>query len=133
MRGGILGLTFVAMTGYFVTAAATLFFALTSHIVFGVIFAALAAYGLNIMSTSTQALLQLAVDDHYRGRIMSLYLLLYRGTPAIGAMATGFIAEYVGLQASFAIAGGLCTLLFLALVPSYRTIVEAIEKRAPKS
>jgi MFS family permease len=129
MRGGISGLTFVALAGYIVTALATLFFAATGNLVFGVIFAGLAGYGLNVMSTCVQALMQLAVDDHFRGRIMSLYLLIFRGTPAIGALVLGVVAEFIGLQLAFAISAGICTALFLAILPGYRAIVTAIETR----
>lgn len=129
MRGGVKGLTFVAMTGYAVTSCATLAFALTGNLVAGVAFAALAAYGLNIMSTSIQALMQLAVDDAYRGRIMSLYLLIYRGTPALGALLIGALAERLGLQMGLGLCAGLCVLLYVTVVPAYRRIVEAIERR----
>lgn len=132
MRGGISGLTFVALAGYLVTALTTLFFAWTGDLLWGVVFAAFAGYGLNVMSTCVQALMQLAVDNHYRGRIMSLYLLIFRGTPAIGAVAIGLAAESLGLQWAFVIAAAACAVLFMAIAPSYRTIVNAIEVRASR-
>jgi MFS family permease len=129
MRGGINGLTFVALAGYLITAATTLFFALTANLLWGILFAALAGYGLNVMSTCVQALMQLAVDDHYRGRIMSLYLLIFRGTPALGAVALGIAAETFGLQPAFAVSAAICCALFLAVLPSYRTIISVIENK----
>ena len=129
MRGGISGLTLVAMAGYLLTALGTFFFTATDNLVIGIIFSLVGGYGLAIMSTSVQALMQLAVDDQNRGRTMSLYLLIYRGMPAIGAVVLGVAAETIGLRLAFGIAAVLCLGTFLATLPSYRVIVEAIESK----
>jgi MFS family permease len=47
---------------------------------------------------------------------MSFYTVIYRGTPALGALFFGFIAEFVGLRWSYALAAAIgiatATLLF---------------------
>jgi len=43
-------------------------------------------------------LMQNAVDGAYRGRVMSLYGMIYRGGPALGALAIGALAEHVGIS-----------------------------------
>ena len=40
-----------------------------------------------------QTLLQSAVDDAMRGRILSFYTLIARGCPSIGALAAGGISR----------------------------------------
>ena len=55
-----------------------------------------------------QTLLQSAVDDAMRGRILSFYTLIARGCPSIGALAAGGLAELVGLQFSVISGAVLC-------------------------
>jgi MFS family permease len=57
-----------------------------------------------------------------RGRVMSLYMVLFRGTPALGALFFGMLAEFVGLRMSFALAALLCLAIALALLPRRHAI-----------
>ncbi len=59
-------------------------------------------------STTTNTTLQLASGDAYRGRILSLYSLLFIGTTPFGGALTGFLAELWGVQAAVAILAGMC-------------------------
>jgi hypothetical protein len=61
----------------------------------GLAFAAVSGYALNNLSTSVQALVQTSVEDQLRGRVMSLYTLIYRGLPAAGALVFGVAAEFI--------------------------------------
>lgn len=67
---------------------------------------AVAVLGLTMVITGAgiQTLLQLGVDTDMRGRVLSLYGLIIRGGPAIGALGMGFLAEFFGLR--WPIAGG---------------------------
>jgi MFS family permease len=47
---------------------------------------------------SNATLLQQYVDTSYRGRVVSLNMAFQVGTPALGSLTLGWIAEYVGLQ-----------------------------------
>jgi len=61
------------------------------------------------------------VPDELRGRIMSLYVLLFIGSTPIGAFLTGTLATAIGVQAALAIEAGVCIIgLAIALV-YYRT------------
>ena len=96
----------------------------------GILFAACVGFAINSISTRTQALVQAAVDDQIRGRVMSVYMVLFRGTPAIGALALGALAEAVGLRVSFAIAALLCLGVAIALAPRRMRISAAFVKKA---
>ena len=61
----------------------------------------------------TQTLTQSAVDEAMRGRVMSLYGVIFRGGPAIGALIMGIASDHLGIQAPVAIGAGIC--LFVAL------------------
>jgi MFS family permease len=53
------------------------------------------------MSTSgiaIQSLIQLASDRSMRGRVMGLYGLIFRGAPAVGALAAGILSAHLGLR-----------------------------------
>lgn len=61
---------------------------------------AVVGYGF-CMSTAgiaSQTLVQLASDRSMRGRVMGLYGLIFRGGPAIGALAAGALSVQLGLQ-----------------------------------
>lgn len=67
-----------------------------------------------MVGTGCQALAQLRVDDHYRGRVLSLWTVLAMGTPAIGAFVLGGLADAFGFPVSllgFGVFGLLATLV----------------------
>lgn len=49
--------------------------------------------------------IQLGVDAAYRGRVMSLFVLIFLGTAPLGAMICSSIAEHLGAQAAISIGG----------------------------
>ncbi len=54
--------------------------------------------------------LQLATPDHLRGRVMSLYMLLFAGSTPIGGYLTGWMASRLGVPAAVGIEAALCVL-----------------------
>lgn len=58
---------------------------------------ALVGMGMVAAGISTQTAIQMAVEDHMRGRVMSLYAMTFRAAPAIGALAIGTVGEQTGL------------------------------------
>lgn len=58
--------------------------------------AALAGFGLILYVSSTNTLIQLTVEDRYRGRVMSLYTLFFVGTSPVGSLLAGGLAERFG-------------------------------------
>ena len=61
---------------------------------------AVAVFGF-CMSTSgiaIQTIIQLAADPTMRGRVMGLYGLIFRGAPAVGALAAGLASAQFGLR-----------------------------------
>jgi predicted MFS family arabinose efflux permease len=73
---------------------------------------AVIGFCLVVCGVSTQTLLQLAVDGAMRGRVLSLYGLIFRGGPALGALAMGVASEGVGLRWPLA-AGSVAVLVLL--------------------
>ena len=129
MRVGVAGLTLRIFLGFVGLAASTLALVATDNFIIGVVSAALLGFTLNTMSTSTQALTQSAVDNDMRGRVMSLYLLIFRGMPAVGSVFAGYVAEQFGLRPTFAVGAVICLAIWLYAMPKRHAIAAALEAK----
>lgn len=66
-----------------------------------------------MVSVAVNTSIQVRVAEHYRGRVISIYLMgLLAGVP-LGALAEGRLADVIGLRPTTAIAGG-CMALYTA-------------------
>lgn len=63
-----------------------------------------------IFSATANTRLQTVAPSHLRGRIMSIYQLLFAGTTPIGSLIVGGLAERSNVQWAVAIVAGLCLL-----------------------
>jgi len=60
---------------------------------------------------------------------MAFYTLIYRGTPAIGALLVGGLAELAGLRWAFAAVAVICLLAWLLVLGKRRAMKGALEGR----
>ncbi|MDH3242058.1 MAG: MFS transporter [Alphaproteobacteria bacterium] len=97
-RGGMEGLTRMLVTAVLIFAIALIGFTATDIFWFACLCTAVAGLSVVIVGVAEQTLLQGAVDSAMRGRILSLYTLIARGFPSIGALVMGTAASYVGLR-----------------------------------
>lgn len=63
--------------------------------------------------TAAQTLVQSSVSDEMRGRVMSLWFVILRGGPGLGALLMGAMAEFAGLSGAFLIGTSGCLLACL--------------------
>lgn len=132
-RGGRGGLARMAMIHSLLTALAILGFAATDWFAAGVVFAAISGLFMAISGVSAQSIIQLSVDSSVRGRVLSLYGIVVRAGPAIGAMLLGGASEFVGLRPPL-IAGAVVCIAVWLLVSRHRARVEAaLGEPAPAS
>lgn len=89
-----------------------------------------AGFGLILYVATTNTMIQLTVEDRFRGRVMSLYTLMFVGTAPIGALLAGGIAQRFGAP----VATSVCALFLLggALWVSHRLRVLAAREAAAK-
>lgn len=122
-RKGLSGLgTWVAISaaGFAVTL---ILFSLIRN--FWLAFAILVPSGFFMMvqSTSSNTLIQAMVPDHLRGRVMSLYVMMFLGLAPFGSLFAGAIAERIGAPWTVIIGALVCVIgaaLFAARLPSLR-------------
>jgi MFS family permease len=96
-------LTRVALGSSFLVTLSVLGFSLTSSFPVAVVCMALAGFGMVAAGVGTQTLMQTSVEEAMRGRVLSLFGLIVRGGPAVGALLMGAASEFVGLQAPLAV------------------------------
>lgn len=76
----------------------------------GVVVVALMGLAGIVYTTTTNAMMQISAPLHLRGRILSLYVLLFAGSTPVGSAFTGLMVDLVGLQPTIALEAGLCFL-----------------------
>jgi MFS family permease len=128
-RAQLAGLTTIALscslvgaiTAIVVVASESMWIAIPAIVVFG--------FCISSAGTAIQTLIQLASDGRMRGRVMGLYGLIFRGAPAIGALAAGTVSAYLGLRLSVFL-GAVFLMAFWIWAYYFRTrISEVIESR----
>jgi MFS family permease len=75
-----------------------------------------------VFTSSVNSTVQVTVPDAMRGRMMSLYVLVFVGVTPLGAFVTGWLAEHFGVAAACAAGGaaGLVAVLALAVTAQRR-------------
>jgi predicted MFS family arabinose efflux permease len=109
------GLPSVVLAASILTALTVLAFALCRWFWPAAACVALAGAAMVVAGAGTQTVLQSAVDEDMRGRALSLFGLIFRGGPALGALLMGAVSEALGLQVPLA-AGALIGLIAALLL-----------------
>ncbi|MGO8949152.1 MAG: MFS transporter [Ktedonobacterales bacterium] len=75
-----------------------------------------------IYTASSNTSLQLGAPGELRGRVLSLYFLLFAGTTPIGGFLVGVLTEKMGVQPTIVLMGSICVLgVVAAMVYAWRT------------
>ena len=97
-RGTLTGLSDILILMVLLIAATQLAFVATDIFWVSVIVFVAWGFVLNGAGIICQSLVQATVPDTIRGRVVSLYGMLWLGTPALGAFAMGVAADYLGFR-----------------------------------
>lgn len=97
-RGTLTGLSDILILMVLLIAATQLAFVATDILWVSVIVFVAWGFVLNGAGIICQSLVQATVPDTIRGRVVSLYGMLWLGTPALGAFAMGVAADYLGFR-----------------------------------
>jgi MFS family permease len=89
LRGALLWWGLGAVTTVLLTQAPSIAIAVCAAVVLG--------FSITRGLVSTQTFVQLTTPDELRGRVLSVHGLIARGSPALGALVIGFVADRTGL------------------------------------
>jgi len=129
-RGTLRGLTTVVFSAVAVNGLAIFIFSGTD--LFIVAMAALLVSGFvqGCSGTGTQTLLQATTEDRMRGRVISLWLVIGWGGPALGALAMGVLAETLSFGTPLMIGGLITAAATLWVMPQRRATQSLMEQTA---
>jgi predicted MFS family arabinose efflux permease len=133
IRGRFSGLTQIAVTAGLVMATATACFVATHQFAVGVVCIAVMGAATTMHGISIQTLVQNSASPSMVGRVLSLWGMITRAAPAMGALAYGISSEFLGLQLPVLIGCLLCVLVWLrtqARVPRMASVLERSETLA---
>jgi MFS family permease len=86
-------------------------------------------FGMMVQMGATNTLLQVMVPDRLRGRVMSLYSMMFIGMGPIGALAGGALAARIGAAWTVAIGGVVCLVggaIFARRLPAMRGVARQL-------
>ena len=92
------GLAGVLMAAQFGMCAVLILFALSWHVWMALPLAVLIGFTLVTTAISAQTLTQIVVADEMRGRVLGIWGLTMRGSPALGALIMGFTSDLFGMR-----------------------------------
>lgn len=84
--------------GSFLFSVALVVFSYQTHMVGGMISLAFAGFGLICLFSTMNATVQHLSPDHLRGRIMSVYTLMFIGMSPFGSLETGYFSDLWNVQ-----------------------------------
>ena len=115
IRGRAKGLVSVLFFCQIGCTIALILFSLLNQFVIALLALSLVGGLLVSSSIAAQSLIQQAVADRFRARVISLNVSLAIGAPALSALTIGWAAEYIGLQLSLTGSGVLGLIITIPL------------------
>jgi MFS family permease len=81
---------------------------------------------------ASNTLVQLSVEDAFRGRVMSLYTFMHQGTATFGSLALGVVASRSGTPAALLSGAVACLFALTTFVVARRASVRAPQTRSSR-
>jgi len=91
----------------------------------------LMGWSMIVFSASANSLIQLTVEGRFRGRVMSVFSLVFGGMIPLGSVYSGTLSHWWGAKNTFIISG-ILSLLFLVGIVYLRRYYLGSEKRADR-
>lgn len=128
-RRTVVGLGRVVGTSAVIFGVGLCCFTLSRTMTFSLLFLVMLGIGAMAHSASSNTIIQTIVEDDKRGRVMSIYTMLYSGMTPIGNLMSGVMADWVGPSTTLLISGIVCIgggLLFACRLPMVRDGIRPI-------
>jgi predicted MFS family arabinose efflux permease len=126
-RGRLAGTTRIVVLAISCQVLATMGFVATGHFGFALLCGAAIGASASAHGISVQILAQTAAAPAMRGRVMSLWALVSRACPALGALMLGMAGEALGLRLPTLVATILALGVFVWGLTRMRRIAHALE------
>jgi MFS family permease len=127
-RGHVSGLTRFAVTGTFIMALTLLVFAFAPNLWVALAVLPVLSFAMTITGISCQSLVQNAVEGSLRGRVISIYSVVFHTGPAAGALIIGTLSEHTNWHWPLACSAGLCLMAWLLGRKKQKAIAASLEK-----
>jgi MFS family permease len=112
------GLERILQIGIGVFGIAITLFAMTSNLIVALLILFVAGSGRVMFFTANNTLLQSLADQDKRGRVLSLYIMVFMGSKTLGNLMMGALADYAGASWAIGLGGIGCCISGLLLGPS---------------
>ena len=129
MNGKTHGLVREIMLTTLVTLVSLIWFASTQNKWLATFLIFCFGYSITICTVASQTLVQTAIDDDMRGRVLSLWVAFTRGAPALGVLVIGWFANRYGLMWPNVVAALCCLCGLLLMVRRRREMRRYFEDR----
>ena len=80
---------------------------------------------LMIVFSTVTSLIQMIAPNEMRGRVMSIYMLAFRGGMPLGSLVSGYLATYIGAPWVIGINGGLLVVVAVYFLMSHHGVLDA--------
>ncbi len=103
----------------FVLGAGLALFSYTTYYPLALVFITVSAFGMMSQITITNTLIQTQVNPAFKGRVISLYAMVFFGMQPLGGLVVGSVSQHAGVQATvlaeglIAVLMGMCHLYFI--------------------
>lgn len=127
-RGHVAGLTTVAVRNTLLMGIALLAFAFAPTFWLALAAITIASFAIATTGISCQSLVQHGVDGNLRGRVISVYGMIFRAGPATGALLMGALSERLGWEWPVAGGAALCIVAWLWARQRSQAIAAVLER-----
>lgn len=127
IRGRVEGLTNVALIAVAMLICGCTLFVATGSFEVGIIAIIVMGASTPTHGISIQTLLQNAASTAMVGRVLSLWGMITRAAPAVGALLYGTAAEFVGLRAPVLVGAAICLCMWAYTWQRRKEIAAALE------
>jgi MFS family permease len=108
-------------------------FSLSRNFWLSLVLLPLVGSGFMVPMSAANTLLQTLTPQHLRGRVMSLFLMMFMGTPPLGSLLAGSLAPHIGAPLTVGTTGVACLGAAVWFAMRMHVLAEAQEEEATET
>lgn len=107
----------ILVMGLGIVSLGLIAFSFTNQLMIAFVFATISGFGIMLLTTLTNTLLQTKSSIEMRGRVISYFAMAFFGMQPLGALLAGAISHHIGAQQTILFEGIIAVLLMLMFAP----------------